>query len=269
MVAHRHQRSQTGAQFAVRRHELRTRLITHRDEKGEQRRQRKSICRDAEQKKALIKQEAQPAERGLSLELAVTTDPRRIGEDGRADDFLRRGLRESEYQALGSLNHSRGGATVLGSGVVERHFLPYLRPEAEFKRRSHVGLPGSPPAVVSASVHTATCRIDESPIGAGSPSSLATSFCVPPCGRNSRSIFRCFNSIPIFLGRAQPIIADDRFALRGPSDPASDQLSVVGVSVHILKVVIEASVASGKVDRTGGSPLQPQIELGILGNCAK
>ena len=62
LVRHRHQRGQAGTHFAVRRHELRTRLITHWNEKGEQRRQRESVCRNAEQEETLVEQEPKPFE---------------------------------------------------------------------------------------------------------------------------------------------------------------------------------------------------------------
>ena len=124
---------------------------------------------------------------------------------------------------------------------------------------------GSSPAVVSASVHTATVPESRNP-------DLDQQVRVHSnIGLRSTLRQELLIDLPVpqfdsdFLGRTQPIIADDRFALRRSADPARDQLTVVRVSVHILKVVIKASVASWKIDRNGESSLQPQIEPRDLG----
>src|SRR5580700_7778162 len=81
---HGHQRGQAGTHLAVRWHQLSTRLITNRDEIREQYRCRKAVRRNPQQEETMIKQEAKPADRGVTLEVAVTIDPRGISEYGRA-----------------------------------------------------------------------------------------------------------------------------------------------------------------------------------------
>src|SRR5215469_4930417 len=61
------------------------------------------------------------------------------------------------------------------------------------------------------------------------------------------------------LARAEPIASLNLFALRGSSDPCSDQTATVGVSANVLRVGINAITTKG--GRIGVSAFKSQVQL--------